>query len=272
MNLTLTEIHFDHLSHILSFLNPNNLLELATTCSTMKSLVYQYCSIKSNHDLPMIKAFFENEKYLTPNDSQLKEVLEKYQSPLTVLKLGQYYGMRVRVSCTDVDFFPHSTDANFFNISEDEYLQHNVVTLKSVCWLEIKHSFKSVKPGKYKAAMRIKFCDDDFEWPSYGDFDVLLGVWWKDSGDIEHSHKGVFKSADWYNIKVMVEEGKSFNGFPSNCALNNHDKSEGWFNFELSDEIIIDQETQVKFSFQDVRNSGWKSGLCFDFIELIPFI
>ena len=272
-NSPLIDIHPYHLSYIFGFLRPDDLLELALTCSAMKSSVYEFCSTKSNPDLPMIENFFKNESCLSPKEVSLKNTLQKYQSPLMIHKLSKYYKMRVRVSCTDVDFFPHSTNPAYFDISVDDNLKHNVVSLQSVCWLEIKHCFKAVKPGKYKAAMRMKF-DENFRWPA-NHSTVVLKVSWKDDEDdaCENFNEGIFKSSDWVKIKAMVEEGgKPFKGFPSNCNLTNYNKNLGWFDFELSDEIAIDKETDLAFIFQDVINGSWKSGVAFDYIELIPFI
>ena len=270
----LVGIHPDHLLHIFGFLQPDDLLKLALTCTTLKNLIYEFCSTKLNHDLPSLEEFFNNEGYLTPKEKKLKKIMNGYKSPLMIQTLSKSYSNRLRVSCTDVDTFPHSTNPSYFEISEDEVLKHNIVTLKDVCWLEIRHKFKAVKPGKYKAAMRIKFTEN-FHWPTYNNENVRIKAHWSEYGNgdkVECDREVIFSSSDWKEIKKMVEEEKVFEGLPPEGRLVNCDKELGWFDFQLSDPIEIHKETDLGFIFQDVKNNGWKSGIAFDYIELAPII
>ena len=270
----LTSTHPDHLSYIFGFLQPDDLLELSLTCTTMKNLINEYCSTKFNHNLPMIEEFFNNEGCLSPKENRLKETLRKYNSPLMIQRLSNYYTKRVRVSCTDVDSFPHSINTQYFDLQFDENLKHNVLELKSVCWLEIKHKFKAVKPGKYRAAMRIKFTDQ-FYWPSYNKKNKvqLKAIFLDDPlSDTEIYREVFFPSSDWSEIKEMVEKERVNENLPPGCKLSNIDNKSGWFDLELSGPIELHNESYVEFIFRDIENRGWKTGMAFDYVELAPYV
>jgi len=267
---TIGTLNGDDLFHMFVFLHPNDLFAFALTCQEMKGNIYKFCETKKlkNHE------FFERTHYLSPKEIKLKNQLTTFESPLLSYKLAKLYNDRVRISCADVDFFPHSSNPSYFSKEQDTLLEHDVLRLTSVCWLEIKHTFKNVNPGRYKYLMRMKF-GENFRWPSYfGDNQLVkFRTSWKNNKDSPPCENEVrFKSGDWANIKKYLDDGEVFDGFPVGCSFQNHDKASGWFDLVMDEPIVLKSNTNEVFSqFLDIENGSWKSGIIWDYIELNPF-
>eukprot|EP00111_Clytia_hemisphaerica_P020424 TCONS_00060184-protein len=179
----------------------------------------------------------------------------------------------LRVSCLEVDSFSHSTNPEYFSREFDEHTQHDVLRLKNVCWLEMKHTFKLVKRGEYQFVMRMKF-GEDFYWPSGdgGEMVHIKSCWRSNKNDANFENAFNFHTNDWEKIRAYINEGTPLEDFPAGCSFKNHDKESGWFDFVVDEPIILEDDNQdVLVRFSDTENNYWKEGMVWDYIELVPF-
>ena len=271
--MCIRDSHQDDLYHVLVYLPPRDLLQLALTCRSMRDLVYMFCSSTKKQDEMKTRKFFSSTDCLLPFEKTLQITLESSNSPLLIYKIGKGYANRRRISCLNVDTFPHSSNPEYFERSRNEYLERDVVTLITVCWLEIKHEINNVLPGQYHFVMRLMFTED-FSWPSgWGDSNDLVRfkVSWNDGDGSKRSIEMNFPSSLWDEIRDFIVDDKPIENMPVNCAFEKNDNEHGWFNIRILEPIcLLAENTDVFCQFSDIENGWWKSGIAWDFIELVP--
>ena len=101
--------------------------------------------------------------------------------------MGQFNLNVKRISIADDNvYFPHRGNEEYVPIQYCALLDRNIVTVKSVCWLEFGYTFKDVAPGKYSLSFRMRI-EKNFCWPHMDDESTEIGLvtpeesstWWQ---------------------------------------------------------------------------------------------
>ena len=158
MHESILEIIFKHL------LLPE-LSNFAQTCRVFNDAIGEYlrhqCS--SRNLLTKYKQFVTlNGTLLTSSEKMLlgTKITEKKRDMYKLLAFEHIYGsycQRISV-CDDKVHFPHRDNKEYMEKLSYDYLSdglwvhqlREIVHVKSVCWLSIGCTFKSIKPGRYQ--------------------------------------------------------------------------------------------------------------------------
>ena len=173
-------------------------------------------------------------------------------------KFNRVYRMSVR--CI---WFPHAGDNAYIPIYYDDELQREIVEIKNVCWLHLQHRFSAVRFGSYRAVLRMEI--NNVAWGRHEE-PAKIRVYWEDTDGL-HEKRTEIKWDRWPLLLNSLANSKcvSSNG----ASLSNYDSDTGWFDFCLQD-FNLTSTTDVHFEFNDIANDWWKSGMRWDYLELIP--
>ena len=182
-----------------------------------------------------------------------------------VFRLNLLEGEMKRCPVYLADDFPHLGNPNYIFTEFDEPLNRDIVNLKDVCWLYFNKEFSIEHPGQYQFSIRMRL-RPNLRWPHFRwhhhqganvttfkvtrDEDILV------SQDIDAKWWPMIKSKQFDAPEALTD------------ATLNYERNSDWFSLRLRP-VFIAEASAVKFHLRDIDNPGWKSGMQWDFIQLI---
>ena len=277
-------------------LSLHDISRLSQTCRIQNEKVGEFlrheCLVK-NIETDKIKAFLdENKHLLTVMEQEIfnnmkfqRSLLWRYDNvsfvdrrllykALYLLENNQLHLNSQRVSLADpAVFFPHRGNDNYAPIGEGhegnyislrycDILGRNIVTVKSVCWLEFAYNFEDVEPGKYSISFKIKI-EEDFQWP-HDDADPTELTITHPEGEVRRE---VFR--DWWEQLHDEDDGEMMDVVDGVTVTleESYEDEIAWISVTLP-QFVMSTTGDVRFHYRDVICDWWKEGLSFDYIQL----
>ena len=165
-----------------------------------------------------------------------------------------------RVSlCDPRVHFPHR-GTGYVTTPIDRDLGRKIVSVDNVCWLSFSTTFDAVEAGDYSISVLMKVTaelsmphrsEDYTEWTVHY------------PRDLDHNELNVRVYKNWWNkLKngVIPQSG-------SNNLIVESEQNSNWFRVIIP-KITVCKPGEVWFEMKDVVCPYWKSGLCYDFIQI----
>ena len=167
-----------------------------------------------------------------------------------------------RVStCQPAVCVPHR-GSGYISTPPDPELGRNVLYVNSVCWLQVSHTFKAVEPGNYSLSLLMKIAEDWRMPLRSSDYTEWTVTYPGEAVETEQIQVKVFKSW-WQNLS----DGE----VPQSGSEHLKVRWEGdssWFHV-IVPEVTVRRNGDVSLDMRDVVCPYWKSGLYFDYLQLI---
>ena len=173
-----------------------------------------------------------------------------------------------RISVSDERVhFPHRGNSNNVLVEEDPTLGRQIVTIRDICWLEIGHTF-SVTPCTYSVSLRLRVNPEVFRWPHNDKEPTTFSLSYPlPSGDQWSTSVNVY--SNWWNAlkRPWTSPLPDIEGLSVNFEEARPEERSGWVTVILGP-VMVTQDSLV-FRMRDVECPHWKSGISFDFLQLI---
>ena len=165
-----------------------------------------------------------------------------------------------RVSlCDPRVHFPHR-GSGYVTTPVDRDLGRNIVSVDNVCWLQFSTTFSAVEAGDYRISVLMKVTPDLSLPHRSGDYTEWTVHYPR---DLDHNELNVRVDKSWWN--KLKTGGTPQSG--SNNLIVESESNSGWFRVIIP-KITVSKPGEIWFDMKDVVCPYWKSGLCFDFIQL----
>ena len=258
---------------LLSLLPLPQLASLASSCSQLNDAVGEFLRHEvSQHRLTsVLKAFLEmNRQLLTQEEAVevggLGQQGEGRRRQYRLLARRRHYQQQVRrVSCCqDQVWIPHRENSSYMRIRQEEELGRGVVEVRTVCWLQVSHTWPHVSQGRWEVALRLKLLPR-FAWPHQEQHMSSWQVRW--SGGAGEEREEVRVGRQWWRMLQQASTPRSVGRGLRVEAEVVGGQTTGWLKVSLPSFTML-TTGKVAFEFKDVECPFWKGGISFDFIEL----
>lgn len=246
-------------------------------------LVQHYLRLKDLHHLScvsrrfnvFVEAYCQRRYARLAKETDIKEIFDRlllnydeiaFQTKINQKQCSYKYLYFVYMSLRHIRRFPIAQcyvcflgDDRYIIKEFDDVLNRELVHLKSLCWLDITHTFKQVDPGKYIAATRINIPNGSV--PVFVKNGYCLHTQWVDSEGSHETSTDVdpdrFKSI-LGNFNFRQEDSSEYSSNVSNYETTGY-----WFDFTI-EPFTLTSKCDVKFGVPDCIGK-W---LLWDYIEL----
>ena len=208
----------------------------------------------------------------SPGESSLPVILVSPGSGLkeeNISRVAQYKMLHYRRMFTNVVqrvslcdprvHFPHR-GTGYVTTPIDRDLGRNIVSVDSVCWLQFSTTFEAVEAGDYSISVLLKVTPD-LRLPHRSDDYTEWTV--RYPRDLEDNELNVRVDKNWWS---KLKNGEIPQSGSSNLIVKSENNS-GWFRVIIP-RITVGKPGEVSLDMKDIVCPYWKSGLCFDFIQL----
>ena len=166
--------------------------------------------------------------------------------------------------CDERVHFPHRGNNHYILVGDDSILKRQIATVRSVCWLEISHTFP-VTPGTYSVTLRVRINHGNFRWP-HGDRDAtIFSITYPSPSGHDSCSVRVYKNW-WKTLNEPWTPVHNVKGISVTWEKVSGDKT-GWVSVTM-DPVTVTEEGGLVFQMKDIECPHWKSGLSFDFLQL----
>ena len=169
--------------------------------------------------------------------------------------------------CDESVHFPHRGNESYIVSRESPSLGRQIVTVREVCWLEIRHAFP-VTPGTYSVSIRVRIDTQRFRWP-HRDTDATLFsvVYPSPSSSTGQDSLVVSVYKPWWMRLKQQGAALITQGLDVTWEVVRPGERRDWFMVTL-DPVTLTEAGDLVFQMKDVDCPWWKSGLSFDFLQL----
>ena len=147
-----------------------------------------------------------------------------------------------------------------FEIRWDQRLGRRIVSLKSVCWLRLSLEFdEPIRAGTWGLNVAVRPHQPSF--PSGQPAKVKVTARAVNGGTEKHILCEEFQPECWESFDAEEKERFEYKSTMISRLAN------GWLLLQFKP-FKLDHDSTLKFSWEDIENPHWKSGLAWDYAEL----